>query len=126
MAIHLLFYVFPEIMAAQSKNSRKEGSNSNINGLNGAVVANFTTSVTTTTTTETTAPANSAPTSKSSTVSDVGSGAGGGSGDEPRTGPYVDKAVSKNVTALLGKTAYLNCRVKNLGNKTVSECHLYS
>jgi len=24
------------------------------------------------------------------------------------------------VTALLGKTAYLNCRVKNLGNKTVS------
>lgn len=114
-------------MAAQSKNSRKEGSNSNINGLNGAVVANFTTSVTTTTTaTETTAPANSAPTSKSSTVSDLGTGAGGGSGDEPRTGPYVDKAVSKNVTALLGKTAYLNCRVKNLGNKTVSECHLYS
>lgn len=28
------------------------------------------------------------------------------------------------VTALLGKTAYLNCRVKNLGNKTVSiQCH---
>jgi len=35
-------------------------------------------------------------------------------------GPYFDKAFSKNVTALLGKTAYLNCRVKNLGNKTVS------
>ncbi|XP_017145203.1 uncharacterized protein LOC108157589 isoform X2 [Drosophila miranda] len=34
-------------------------------------------------------------------------------------GPYFDKAVSKNVTALLGKTAYLNCRVKNLGNKTM-------
>lgn len=34
--------------------------------------------------------------------------------------PYVDRAHSKNVTALLGKTAYLNCRVKNLGNKTVS------
>ncbi|CAH2091710.1 unnamed protein product [Euphydryas editha] len=38
----------------------------------------------------------------------------------PRTGPYFDLAASKNVTALLGKTAYLNCRVKNLGNKTVS------
>ncbi|XP_045492212.1 lachesin-like isoform X3 [Colias croceus] len=37
----------------------------------------------------------------------------------PRTGPYFDLAASKNVTALLGKTAYLNCRVKNLGNKTV-------
>lgn len=40
--------------------------------------------------------------------------------DETRTGPYFDKAASKNLTALLGKTAYLNCRVKNLGNKTVS------
>lgn len=37
-----------------------------------------------------------------------------------RSGPYFDKAASKNVTALLGKTTYLNCRVKNLGNKTVS------
>ncbi|XP_014217795.1 zwei Ig domain protein zig-8-like, partial [Copidosoma floridanum] len=37
-----------------------------------------------------------------------------------RTGPYFDKSASKNVTALLGKTTYLNCRVKNLGNKTVS------
>ncbi|XP_026463170.1 uncharacterized protein LOC113365840 isoform X2 [Ctenocephalides felis] len=38
----------------------------------------------------------------------------------PRNGgPYFDKVASKNVTALLGKTAYLNCRVKNLGNKTM-------
>uniref|UniRef100_A0A146LIB2 Neurotrimin n=2 Tax=Lygus hesperus TaxID=30085 RepID=A0A146LIB2_LYGHE len=37
-----------------------------------------------------------------------------------RTGPMIDKPSSKNVTALLGKTAYLNCKVKNLGNKTVS------
>ncbi|XP_011504539.1 PREDICTED: protein turtle homolog B-like isoform X3 [Ceratosolen solmsi marchali] len=37
-----------------------------------------------------------------------------------RTGPYFDKSASKNVTALLGKTTYLTCRVKNLGNKTVS------
>ncbi|CAG9791794.1 unnamed protein product [Diatraea saccharalis] len=36
----------------------------------------------------------------------------------PHTGPYFDLMASKNVTALLGKTAYLNCRVKNLGNKT--------
>lgn len=28
--------------------------------------------------------------------------------------------ILSQVTALLGKTAYLNCRVKNLGNKTVS------
>ena len=34
--------------------------------------------------------------------------------------PFFDKVASKNVTALLGKTAYLSCRVKNLGNKTVS------
>lgn len=36
-------------------------------------------------------------------------------------GPYFDKAASKNVTALVGHTAYLNCRVRNLGNRTVSE-----
>ncbi|XP_055848188.1 uncharacterized protein LOC129913494 isoform X4 [Episyrphus balteatus] len=39
--------------------------------------------------------------------------------EENRNGPYFDKASSKNITALLGKTAYLNCRVKNLGNKTM-------
>ncbi|XP_047989131.1 uncharacterized protein LOC125228563 isoform X1 [Leguminivora glycinivorella] len=38
----------------------------------------------------------------------------------PRTGPYFDQVASKNVTALLGKTAYLNCRVKNIGNKTLN------
>lgn len=36
-------------------------------------------------------------------------------------GPYFDVVVSKNVTALVGSTAYLNCRVRNLGNKTVSD-----
>jgi len=35
--------------------------------------------------------------------------------------PYFDKAASKNVTSPLGKTAYLNCRVKNLANRTVSK-----
>jgi hypothetical protein len=35
-------------------------------------------------------------------------------------GPYFEASASKNVTALVGKTAYLNCRVRNLGNKTVS------
>uniref|UniRef100_A0A0A1XME0 Neurotrimin n=1 Tax=Zeugodacus cucurbitae TaxID=28588 RepID=A0A0A1XME0_ZEUCU len=39
--------------------------------------------------------------------------------EDTRNGPYFDKAASKNITALLGKTAYLNCRVKNLGNKTM-------
>lgn len=35
-------------------------------------------------------------------------------------GPFFDVSASKNVTALVGKTANLNCRIKNLGNKTVS------
>ncbi|XP_066948027.1 lachesin-like [Macrobrachium rosenbergii] len=34
--------------------------------------------------------------------------------------PYFDYEQSVNVTALLGKMAVLNCRVKNIGNKTVS------
>lgn len=41
-------------------------------------------------------------------------------------GPYFDTSASKNVTALLGKTAYLNCRVKNLANKTVSNNTFHS
>ncbi|XP_063699197.1 zwei Ig domain protein zig-8-like [Culicoides brevitarsis] len=35
-------------------------------------------------------------------------------------GPYFDISASKNVTALVGTTAYLNCRVRNLQNRTVS------
>lgn len=35
-------------------------------------------------------------------------------------GPYFDVSVSKNVTVLVGSTAYLKCRVRNLGNRTVS------
>ncbi|KAG5681149.1 hypothetical protein PVAND_010609 [Polypedilum vanderplanki] len=34
--------------------------------------------------------------------------------------PYFDDSVSQNVTVLVGSTAYLKCRVHNLGNKTVS------
>ncbi|EDS37067.1 conserved hypothetical protein [Culex quinquefasciatus] len=34
-------------------------------------------------------------------------------------GPYFDISASRNVTALVGNTAYLNCRVRNLGNRTV-------
>jgi hypothetical protein len=33
---------------------------------------------------------------------------------------YFDPLIPRNVTALVGKSAYLSCRVKNLGNKTVS------
>lgn len=40
-------------------------------------------------------------------------------------GPYFDLSASKNITALVGKTAYLNCRVKNLGNKTVSSSFFF-
>ncbi|XP_071447059.1 zwei Ig domain protein zig-8-like [Hetaerina americana] len=60
--------------------------------------------------------------------SDIGGGGGGGGEDDVEGaipaislgGPYFDTSASKNVTALVGKTAYLNCRVKNLGNRTVS------
>ncbi|XP_026289000.1 zwei Ig domain protein zig-8-like [Frankliniella occidentalis] len=38
----------------------------------------------------------------------------------PTPGPYFDMDGRSNVTALLGKTAFLNCRVRRLGNKTVS------
>ncbi|XP_026275336.1 zwei Ig domain protein zig-8-like isoform X3 [Frankliniella occidentalis] len=34
--------------------------------------------------------------------------------------PFFDLTVPTNLTGLVGKTAYLNCRVKNLGNRTVS------
>lgn len=35
-------------------------------------------------------------------------------------GPFFDKSASTNVTALVGKTAKLKCRVRNLQNRTVS------
>ncbi|XP_014204840.1 zwei Ig domain protein zig-8-like [Copidosoma floridanum] len=35
-------------------------------------------------------------------------------------GPYFDPSASQNVTALVGTTAQLNCRVHNLGDRTVS------
>jgi hypothetical protein len=34
--------------------------------------------------------------------------------------PQFDYSVFKNITTLVGDTAYLRCRVKNIGNKTVS------
>lgn len=34
-------------------------------------------------------------------------------------GPDFDKEYSKNVTALVGHTAVLTCRVRNSGNRTV-------
>ncbi|XP_065206285.1 kin of IRRE-like protein 1 [Planococcus citri] len=34
--------------------------------------------------------------------------------------PYFDPSMPTNVTALVGKSAYLSCKVRNLGNKTVS------
>ncbi|XP_043277589.1 zwei Ig domain protein zig-8-like isoform X2 [Venturia canescens] len=38
----------------------------------------------------------------------------------PETGPYFDTTVESNTTGLVGKTVHLVCRVKNLGNLTVS------
>ena len=42
----------------------------------------------------------------------------------PGTGPHFDTSIPNNITGLVGKTAYLNCRVKNLGNRTVSNRNL--
>lgn len=39
----------------------------------------------------------------------------------PGTGPYFDTAsIPSNITGLVGKTVLLICKVKNLGNRTVS------
>lgn len=39
--------------------------------------------------------------------------------------PYFDNSVGNNVTSLVGKSAYMSCRVRNLGNKTVSNYHRF-
>ncbi|XP_052737526.1 zwei Ig domain protein zig-8-like [Bicyclus anynana] len=41
-------------------------------------------------------------------------------GGSARPAPSYDAATPRNVTALVGKSAYLSCRVRNLGNRTVS------
>lgn len=38
----------------------------------------------------------------------------------PGTGPYFDTTTPANVTGLVGKNVHLVCKVKNLGNRTVS------
>nr|XP_022904053.1 zwei Ig domain protein zig-8-like [Onthophagus taurus] len=60
---------------------------------------------------------------KSQRDSDDGTGFEGENDLEPLVidrGPFFEKTASKNVTALVGKTTYLNCRVRNLGNRTVT------
>lgn len=42
-------------------------------------------------------------------------------GQKSKLEPGFDLSQSTNITALIGKTAYLTCRVHNLGNKTVSQ-----
>ena len=39
----------------------------------------------------------------------------------PGTGPYFDTTIPSNITGLVGKNVHLVCKVKNLGNRTVSE-----
>lgn len=38
----------------------------------------------------------------------------------PGTGPHFDTSMQSNFTGLVGKTVHLVCKVKNLGNRTVS------
>jgi hypothetical protein len=40
--------------------------------------------------------------------------------DHPPIGPYFDYDYFRNETVMVADTAYLKCRVKNIGNKTVS------
>ena len=41
--------------------------------------------------------------------------------DVPYEGPYIDKNASKNVTAVVGETALINCRVPNSDEFVVSK-----
>ena len=41
-------------------------------------------------------------------------------GNSLNRGPYFEVTASKKITAIAGQSAYLNCRVRNLGNRTVS------
>jgi hypothetical protein len=41
-------------------------------------------------------------------------------GSSLNRGPYFESLAPKNITAIAGQSAYLNCRVRNLGNRTVS------
>ncbi|XP_046805441.1 serine-rich adhesin for platelets isoform X1 [Lucilia cuprina] len=122
-------------------NSNVNNNNKNIGSGTLSTSQKTTTSLTTSTSTSTsTSAANggsgyATTTSTHTTSSSSSSSSSGGSSSSHKTsssqrnsielqetqqnGPYFDKAASKNVTALLGKTAYLNCRVKNLGNKTM-------
>lgn len=47
-------------------------------------------------------------------------------GNSLNRGPYFEVSAAKNLTAIAGQSAYLNCRVRNLGNRTVSLCELIS
>ena len=40
--------------------------------------------------------------------------------DQLPEGPFIDQQRSGNVTALVGRLATLNCRINQIGNKTVS------
>lgn len=40
--------------------------------------------------------------------------------DDPYRRPYFDNSTARNVTAPLGKTAYLHCRIRQIGDRTVS------
>jgi hypothetical protein len=40
-------------------------------------------------------------------------------------GPFFEISATKNITAIAGHSAYLNCRVRNLGNRTVSTIYKF-
>ncbi|CAL8138206.1 unnamed protein product [Orchesella dallaii] len=45
----------------------------------------------------------------------------GGYWDQPFSKPYFENSTKREVTTTVGQTAYLHCRVRNLGDRAVSE-----
>ncbi|XP_058055843.1 uncharacterized protein LOC131207251 [Anopheles bellator] len=106
----------PNLLTSSSSSSSSSGSGSSTS----SSAAGSSSSITGGSGTSTTSSSGSSPTTGTSNGRQLGHAETTAlPTEQARVGPYFDVAASKNVTALLGKTAYLNCRVKNLGNKTM-------
>jgi len=61
-------------------------------------------------------------------VTQQDTGTGDAFGLEPTrasTRPFFDDVFARNVTAIVGQSAVLNCRVKHVGDRTVSALHFF-
>ena len=48
----------------------------------------------------------------------------GGFWEQPFAKPYFENSTKRDVTTTVGQTAYLHCRVRNLGDRAV--CHFFT